>query len=220
MGSSEDAARYPAGTSLSTEVEQVARDAGVVGGATLASRVLGLVRDIVLANVFLAGHTDAFFIAFMIPNLFRRLIGEGALGVAFVPVFTGALRRSREEARRLFNATWTLAALAGLAITVAGIVFAEPLVTVFAAGFAEEPGKFELCARLLRLCFPYILLLSLVAVAMGALNALGHFLPVEAVPAARVADSGHEEREVQRRSLADEATRDEGQVAEGVHGHR
>jgi putative peptidoglycan lipid II flippase len=175
MGSSEDAARYPAAASLSTEVDQVARDAGVVGAATLASRVLGLVRDIVLANLFLARSTDAFFIAFMIPNLFRRLIGEGALTVAFVPIFTGSLARSRAEARYVFNATWTLAALAGALIVLLGSIFAEPLVRIFAAGFAQEPGKFELCVRLLRICFPYIFLLTLVAVAMGALNALGHF---------------------------------------------
>ncbi len=165
------------------EVERVASDAGVVGGATLASRVLGLVRDIVLANLFLARSTDAFFIAFMIPNLFRRLIGEGALTLAFVPVFTVWLQRSREDARRVFNATWTLAALAGVLVVLGGIAFAEPLVRVFAAGFAEEPGKFELCVRLLRICFPYIFLLTLVAVAMGALNALGHFLMPAIAPA-------------------------------------
>jgi putative peptidoglycan lipid II flippase len=158
------------------ELDRVARSAGVVGGATLVSRILGLLRDIVLANVFARGATDAFFIAFMIPNLFRRLIGEGSLTVAFVPVFTGALQRSRGEARSVFNATWTLAAIVALGITLAGIAFAEPLVRLFAPGFALEPGKLELCAELLRWCFPYIFFLTIVAVAMGALNAVGHFL--------------------------------------------
>jgi putative peptidoglycan lipid II flippase len=177
MDSYPDGPRYPAEGAVSTEsVEGVARSAGVVGGATLASRVLGLARDVVLANTFAAGATDAFFIAFMIPNLFRRMVAEGSLTVSFVPVFTGWLRRSREDAKRVFDATWTLAGLVALAIAVVGILLAGPLVSLFAPGFALEPGKHELCVRLLRLCFPYILLLALVAVAMGALNALGHFL--------------------------------------------
>ncbi len=184
MDSSEDAGRYPAGRVVSTdEVRGVARSAGVIGVATLASRVLGLVRDVVLANVFAARITDAFFVAFTIPNLFRRLVGEGTLTGAFVPIFTGWLEGSaeqtaeerRSEARRAFNATWTLAALVGAGISIAGIVFADPLVRVFAPGFLDDPAKFELCVKLLRICFPYILLLSVFAVAMGALNALGHF---------------------------------------------
>ena len=183
MESSEDAGRYPDGSPLSTEGPSgVARAAGIVGGATLASRVLGLVRDVTLANTFLVAATDTFFIAFMIPNLFRRLVGEGALTVSFVPIFTGWLRRSREEARRVFNATWTLGAGVGLLITVVGILLADPLVKLFAPGFALEPGKLELCVTLLRLCFPYILFLTLVAVAMGALNAVGHFLAPAAAP--------------------------------------
>jgi len=160
----------------------VARSAGIVGGATLASRVFGLLRDVVLANTFLAAATDAFFIAFMIPNLFRRLVGEGSLTVSFVPIFTGWLRRSREEARRVFNATWTLGAGVGLLITVGGILLAGPLVHLFAPGFDMTPDKHELCVALLRLCFPYILFLILVAVAMGALNAVGHFLAPAAAP--------------------------------------
>ncbi len=160
----------------------MARSAGIVGGATLASRVLGLARDVTLANTFHAAATDTFFIAFMIPNLFRRLVGEGSLTVAFVPIFTGWLQRSRDEARRVFNATWTLGAGVGLLITLGGILLAGPLVHAFAPGFALEPGKHELCVTLLRLCFPYILFLILVAVAMGALNAVGHFLAPAAAP--------------------------------------
>lgn len=160
----------------------LARSAGVVGGATLASRVLGLARDVVLANLFAAGHTDAFFVAFMIPNLFRRLVGEGSLTVAFVPIFTGWLRGPRAEARRVFNATWTLAGLVGLAIAVGGVLASGPLIGLFAPGFAADPAKYALAVDLLRLCFPYILLLVLVAVAMGALNASGHFLAPAAAP--------------------------------------
>jgi putative peptidoglycan lipid II flippase len=183
MNSSEEAARYPGQPGLSTDgVAGVARSAGVVGGATLASRVLGLARDVVLANLFRAGATDAFFVAFMIPNLFRRLVAEGSLTVSFVPVFTDWLRRSREAAREFFGATWTLGLLAGLVLVAAGILFADPLVRVFAPGFGLDPEKHALCVRLLRLCFPYIGLLMLVALAMGALNALGHFLTPALAP--------------------------------------
>lgn len=164
------------------EVHGVARSAGVVGGATLASRVLGLVRDVVVASTFLPMATDAFFVAFMIPNLLRRLVGEGSLTISFVPVFTTLLQRSREEARRVFNATWTLTALAGAVVTALGMLFADPLIALFAPGFALEPGKHELAVQLLRLCFPYILCLMLVALAMGALNALGHFLTPAVAP--------------------------------------
>jgi putative peptidoglycan lipid II flippase len=175
--------RYPAADPVSTHgADDVARNAGTVAGATLASRVLGLARDVVIGNLFAPGATDAFFIAFMIPNLFRRLVAEGSLTISFVPVFTEWLRRSREEARRAFDATWTAAALVGLAIALAGIAFADPLVHLFAPGFALEPGKHELAVTLLRLCFPYLFFLMLVAVAMGALNALGHFLAPAIAP--------------------------------------
>ena len=168
---------------MSTEAAlAVARSAGVVGGATLASRALGLLRDIVFANLFLPGATDAFFIAFMIPNLFRRLVGEGSLTVAFVPVFTDLLGRSRDAAQRFFRSAWTLGALVGLAITALGIAAADPLIDAFAPGFALEPGKHALAVTLLRWCFPYILFLILVAVAMGTLNSLGHFFTPAIAP--------------------------------------
>lgn len=172
------------------ELRGLARSAGVIGAATLASRVLGLARDVVLANLFAARITDAFFVAFTIPNLFRRLVGEGTLTAAFVPIFTGWLEGSpgesaeqrRSEARRAFNATWTLAAVVGAVISGVGMLFADPLVRVFAPGFLDDPAKFELCVTLLRICFPYILLLSVFAVAMGALNALGHFFAPAIAP--------------------------------------
>jgi putative peptidoglycan lipid II flippase len=129
----------------------------------------------IIARAFAESATDAFWIAFMIPNLFRRLVAEGSLTVSFVPILSDWLRRDPDDARRVFRAVWTLAALAGLAITLGGILFADPLIRVFAPGFALVPGKHELAVSLLRWCFPYILLLTLVAVAMGALNAIGHF---------------------------------------------
>jgi putative peptidoglycan lipid II flippase len=161
----------------------VAGNAGVVGAATLASRVLGLLRDSVLAANLSSSATDAFFTAFMIPNLLRRLVGEGALTLAFVPLFTGALRQSHARARELLSAVWTLGLLGGLALTALGIAFAGPLVHAFAPGFALVPGKHALTVDLLRWCFPYILCMVLLAIAMGALNAVGHFLRPAIAPA-------------------------------------
>jgi putative peptidoglycan lipid II flippase len=161
---------------VSTEgAAALSRSAGVVAGATLASRVLGLLRDSAIAWAFPVTASDAFFIAFTIPNLFRRLVGEGSLTVAFVPIFSQSLQRSADDARRFFRATWTVAFVVSLAITVLGMIFADPLVIAFAPGYLADPAKLELTSTLLRLCFPYLVSLTLVAVAMGALNALGHF---------------------------------------------
>ncbi len=160
---------------MSTEAAGVSRSAGVVAGATMASRVLGLARDSAIAYALPVAASDAFFVAFTIPNLLRRLVGEGALTVAFVPVFSQEVARSHDAARTVLNATWTLALLFTSLLCVLGIVFAEPIVIAFAPGYVEDPAKLELTIRLLRLCFPYVVSLSLVAVAMGALNALGHF---------------------------------------------
>lgn len=161
---------------MSTESRAgLSRSAGVVAGATMASRVLGLLRDSAIAFALPVAASDAFFVAFTIPNLLRRLVGEGALTIAFVPVFSQTLQRSHDEARRFFRVTWTLALLLTSAICVLGIVYAGPLVIAFAPGYQTDPDKLALTTTLLRLCFPYVVSLSLVAVAMGALNALGHF---------------------------------------------
>ena len=161
---------------MSTEAAAgLSRSAGVVAGATMASRVLGLLRDSAIAYALPVAASDAFFVAFTIPNLLRRLVGEGALTVAFVPVFSQALSRSHDEARTVLRATWTLALLVTSVICVLGMVYADPLVIAFAPGYLGDPAKLELTTTLLRLCFPYVVSLSLVAVAMGALNALGHF---------------------------------------------
>jgi putative peptidoglycan lipid II flippase len=176
METSERAGKYPGATAVSTEAAAgVSRSAGVVAGATMASRVLGLLRDSAIAYALPVAASDAFFVAFTIPNLLRRLVGEGALTVAFVPVFSQALERSHDEARRVLRATWTLALGLTSVICVLGMVYADPLVIAFAPGYLGDPAKRELTTTLLRLCFPYVVSLSLVAVAMGALNALGHF---------------------------------------------
>ena len=151
------------------------------GFGTLVSRVLGLVRDVVIASAFGAGASaDTFFVAFRIPNFFRRLFGEGAFSHAFVPVL-GEYRalRSEDEMRDLVgHVAGTLGAVL-LAVTAAGILAAPVLVYVFASGFAAEPEQAALAGSLLRLTFPYLLFISLTAFAGGILNTWGRF----AVPA-------------------------------------
>lgn len=160
-----------------SEKEQVTRAAGIVGSATLLSRILGLVRDLVTAYFFGAGMAaDAFFVAFRIPNLLRRLLAEGALTVSFIPIFTEYLnKRSREEAFQLARACLTLFSIILALVSIAGVLLAPYIVMAFAPGFTEMPDKYELTVLLTRIMFPYIFLISLVALAMGVLNSLGKF---------------------------------------------
>ena len=147
------------------------------GAGTLVSRVLGLVRDVVIASVFGAGtSTDTFFVAFRIPNFFRRLFGEGAFSHAFVPVLGEyRARRSEDEVRDLVGHVAGSLGAVLLTVTAAGILAAPILVYVFASGFAGEPGQAALTASLLRLTFPYLLFISLTALAGGVLNTWGRF---------------------------------------------
>jgi putative peptidoglycan lipid II flippase len=156
----------------------VARAAAVVGAATLLSRILGFVRDLVIARAFGAGiGTDAFFVAFRLPNLLRRLVAEGALSSAFIPVFTEyATTRARSETRRMLRAVTGLMVLLLGGVTLAGILAAPWIVRVMAPGFFANPGVGELTVRLTRLMFHYLFLVGLSAVAMGVLNAHRHFL--------------------------------------------
>ncbi len=154
-----------------------------VGTFTLLSRVLGFCRDLVYAHVFGANQfTDAFFVAFKIPNFLRRLFGEGAFATAFVPVLTEY--RAREDARALQSFVDHVAgslALVLLVVTVIGVLAAPVLVSVFALGWVwdGEHTKLALAAEMLRLTFPYLLFISLTAFAGGILNAHQRF----AVPA-------------------------------------
>jgi putative peptidoglycan lipid II flippase len=153
------------------------RNASIVGAGTLVSRILGLVRDQATAYWFGAGPVaDAFFVAFRIPNLLRRLLAEGALTPAFVPVFTRRLLNlGKGSARRLFVGVWSLMTLVLGAVTVLGVVFAPWIVGLIAPGFSESPGQFQLTVLLTRILFPYILLITLTALSMGVLNSLGRF---------------------------------------------
>jgi putative peptidoglycan lipid II flippase len=148
---------------------------------TLLSRVLGLARDIVIARLYSAGvEADAFFVAFKIPNFMRRLFAEGAFSLAFVPVLTEFKASStQDEVRRFIGQVAGTLGLVLVVIVTLGVLASPAFVYVFAAGFSDEPAKFQLTAELLRLTFPYILLISMTALAGGILNAWKRF----AVPA-------------------------------------
>lgn len=157
------------------------KSGAIVSAMTLISRVLGLVREIVLANLLGAGMgADLFFVAQKIPNFLRRLFAEGAFAQAFVPVFAEyQLKRSKEEVHALLNKVAGTLGLIVLLLTVA-VVIAAPLVTsVYAPGFRDDPEKFELAVYMLRITFPYLLFISLTALAGSVLNTLNRF----AVPA-------------------------------------
>lgn len=165
------------------EHAQISRRVGTVSFYTFLSRILGLVRDAAMAWAFGATRVaDAFYVAFRIPNLLRRLVAEGALTIAFVPVYTEYLRKSREEGRRAASVIFTYLSLFLAAIVVLGVLFAPLLVRLIAWGFSEEPEKFTLTVYLTRLMFPYIFLISLVALAMGMLNSLKRFAAPAASP--------------------------------------
>jgi putative peptidoglycan lipid II flippase len=164
---------------------QVIRALGSIGTATLASRVLGFVRDMVVALAFGAGPvTDAFFVAFRIPNMLRRLLAEGALSTAVIPVFSEyLLKRSRPELLRMLRAVLA-AALISLVVTAGvGIVLAPWIVRVIAPGFSADPGHQALAVVLTRVMFPYLVLVGLGALAMGLLNAEGRFFAPALAPA-------------------------------------
>ncbi len=148
---------------------------------TLLSRFLGLARDIIIARFYSAGiEADAFFVAFKIPNFMRRLFAEGAFSLAFVPVLTEyKTTRSLAESRQLVNQVAGTLGLILLVITFLGVAGSPALVFVVAAGFSDDPVKFDLTADMLRLTFPYILLISMTAMAGGILNTWKKF----AVPA-------------------------------------
>jgi putative peptidoglycan lipid II flippase len=156
---------------------QVTKAAGVVSGATLLSRIFGLLRDIVIAGYFGAGMaSDAFFVAFRIPNLLRRLFAEGSLTIAFVPVFTEYLTKDGESIAFLFaRSAIRLISILLAAAAVVGILLTPLIVRIMAPGFMASPEKLELTITLTRFMFPYIFFIGLVALCMGILNALGHF---------------------------------------------
>jgi len=155
----------------------LAKSGGIVGIMTLVSRVLGFVRDQVLAIVFGAGAiTDVFLVAFKIPNFLRRLFAEGAFAQAFVPVFTEYKETKSPEALRDLAAhvVGTLTIIL-LIISTLGVMLAPLLIMLFAPGFIDEPERFDLATQMLRITFPYLLFVSLLAYAGSIQNTFGRF---------------------------------------------
>lgn len=159
------------------------RDTAVVSAMTLLSRILGFVRDIILARVFGAGgDMDAFLVAFKIPNFLRRLFAEGAFSLAFVPVI-GEYRAQREgEVRELISRVSGTLGLILLLLSLAGILASPWVVAVFAPGFLDDPAKYDLTVQMLRVTFSYILFISLVAFASGIFNTYGRFALAASAP--------------------------------------
>jgi putative peptidoglycan lipid II flippase len=157
------------------------RALATVSSMTLLSRILGFVRDFVIARTFGAGAaTDAFFVAFKLPNLLRRLFAEGAFSQAFVPILSEYKnRRGEAETKQLVDRVASVLALILLGVTAIGMVGAPLLVYISAPGFLADPNKFELTIQLTRVTFPYIFFMSLVALAGGILNSWSRF----AIPA-------------------------------------
>ena len=160
-----------------SEEQEITKSGGVIAILTMLSRVLGMVRDMVAARAFGASWiADAFFVAFSIPNMLRKLAGEGSLTISFIPVFTEELeKKGKSEAMKLaYSVFWvTLVALA--LITVVGIYISPWLMKIIAPGFEDGLGKMDLATIMTMEMFPYTLLICMVALAMGILNSFKHF---------------------------------------------
>jgi putative peptidoglycan lipid II flippase len=160
------------------------RGFATVGGMTVISRLLGFVRDILIAAVLGASAiSDAFFVALRVPNMFRRIFAEGAFNAAFIPLYTKKLHEAGEEAAKEYAAR----ALAGLSallvlLVILAIIAAPWLVMLLAPGFAEDPDKFSLTVLLVRIAMPYLLFMSWVALYTGLLNTLGKFAAAAFAP--------------------------------------
>ncbi len=160
-----------------TTKKHLIKASSVIGLTTLTSRIVGFVRDIIIARLF--GTTlfaDAFVVAFRIPNLLRDLVGEGATNSAIVPVLTDYLvKKDKEEYWKVVNILLNITLVFLMAITIVGIIFAPQIVKIIGFGFTKDPEKIALTIKLTRVMFPFILLVGLWAYAMGVLNSLKHF---------------------------------------------
>ena len=160
------------------------RAIATVGGWTMASRVLGFVRDVIIAALLGAGPVaDAFFVANRLPNLFRRLFGEGAFNAAFVPAFTGLLTKDGfTAAQRFAEEAFSVMAFWLVGLCVLAEVFMPAVVGLLAPGFTRDPEKFATAVELARITFPYMPLICLTALASGVLNGLDRFAAAAAAP--------------------------------------
>ena len=156
------------------------KSALTVSGLTLVSRVTGVIRDMLIARFFGASaETDAFYVAFRLPNMLRRLFAEGAFQQAFVPMLADVKERSEGEAGTFIDHVFTVLALSVFAASILGVVAAPLLVWAIASGLASAPEAFDLASALTRFMFPYIAFMALTALAASVLNTWKRF----AVPA-------------------------------------
>ncbi len=173
---------------------KLARSAGIFTGATLLSRILGYARDSMVATFFGAGAAaDAFYAAFRISNLFRRLLGEGALSASFIPVFSEyEQKHGHEQTQEFLNTMWTTLLALLTALTVLGIVFAPQITHVIAMGFEKSSERFALTVSLTRYMFPFLLFISMAALLTGVLNSFhSFFLPALAPACLSIAEIGY-----------------------------
>lgn len=161
---------------------KIAGYAATIGSFTAISRVVGLVRDQVTAYFFGASvFSDAFYVAFRLPNMLRNFLAEGAMTTAFVPTFTAHLvNKGKMESKKLSDSIFTILFMIVIGVTALGVIFAPYLVKLIASGYEGE--KFRLTVRLARILFPYIAFVSIMALAMGILNSLRRFMPPAAAP--------------------------------------
>jgi putative peptidoglycan lipid II flippase len=155
----------------------IAKAAGMIGAATFSSRILGFIRDMVLARLFGAtAAADAFFVAYRVPNLLRELFAEGSMSAAFIPVFTEYhTRRTKREAWELASAMFTTLLTIVTLMMLLGMIAAPGIVWLLAPGFHDDPSKLALTTLLTQMMFPYLVFISLAALAMGILNSLRAF---------------------------------------------
>src|SRR5262245_25408513 len=155
-----------------------------VGGLTLVSRLTGFVRDIVLAAVLGAGPVaDAFFVALRLPNHFRAIFAEGAFNAAFVPAYARIRQQNGPDPAHLFSdRVFVLLLITQLVLLAAAWLFTPDVISLLAPGFSNDPGRFTLAVELTRITFPYLLLISLVTLYGGILNAIGRFATAAAAP--------------------------------------
>ena len=164
---------------------RVAKYTGIVMFATLLCRVLGLGREMVISNRFGAGlETDAFFVAFMIPNLLRSFLGEGALNTTFIPVFSDYLTHNNQKKADTFASNvLNILFVVLIIIIILGILGAPLIVNIVASGFRMEPEKFKLTVQLTKIMFPYIGFAAVAALFMGILNSYKQFFIPAFAPA-------------------------------------
>ncbi|MCB0356616.1 MAG: murein biosynthesis integral membrane protein MurJ [Bdellovibrionales bacterium] len=165
--------------------QSVILSAGLMSLGTLGSRILGLLRDVVLAAFFSRTVTDAFVVAFSFPNKFRRLLGEGSLSVSFIPVYIEAREKTPEQAQQLSHGIFTLLVLVSSLLCVLGIIFMEPIMELLVGGkgFISVAGKLDITIFLARIMFSYLFLVSTYAFCMALLQAHQQFFLAALAPA-------------------------------------